>query len=654
MGSFVKYYIDTAFTANGPFVLFDSIMVYTQDTYTHTVAKGANGQNQIEYYQMRTVSGCPGNTANSQPGGVYASMKLDATNPGGGLANINWNPIISPNLPSASGIYKLFREYPGGSNNWTQIASTPDTFYVDTVTLCNAVLNYRVEMEDTLGFDTAGTPFFCSSVSSIDGDLFSDVNAPPVPIIDSVTVIPIINKSFIAWSQNTAPDCQGYIVYRLDAGAWVPIDTIYGDTNITYTDQIADPCSNFQTYNVAAFDSCWNKSPLGLKHNTIKVDAKPDICDDKMDIWWNSYINMLPSLGGYNIYYTENAGALTFLANVSSNDTTYEHIGLNNGSEYCYYIQAFDNGGQKSSTSCVKCLFANKPNQPQFVYLRVATVEDNNTNSEVRLHTDTSGFVMEYKLYRSTDNVSYSQLSSIPPSINPLIVYDDYTAMVNEIAYYYYVIVVDSCGNDVLTSDTARTMFLKVEAKDNLVNVLTWNDYEGWNPAVSGSPIFYDLYRKVDGVLNPILPLTQLSYGTLIYEDDVSSTMLITGAGRFDYFLHAVEGNGNIFSFNDTAQSNIVQALQKPKLFVPNAFTPDKQDNNIFLPYGVFVDRDGYFFQIYNRWGQVVFETEDVNEGWDGTKNGGSANEGVYVYFIKFKNSKGEFFEKRGTVTLLR
>ncbi|MCF8299024.1 MAG: gliding motility-associated C-terminal domain-containing protein, partial [Saprospiraceae bacterium] len=97
-----------------------------------------------------------------------------------------------------------------------------------------------------------------------------------------------------------------------------------------------------------------------------------------------------------------------------------------------------------------------------------------------------------------------------------------------------------------------------------------------------------------------------------------------------------------------------VQALQKPKLFVPNAFTPEAESNNVFMPYGVFVDGSGYVFQIYNRWGQVIFETNDLYEGWNGMVDGTIATEGVYVYFIKFKNSKGEMFEKRGTVTLLK
>ena len=56
---------------------------------------------------------------------------------------------------------------------------------------------------------------------------------------------------------------------------------------------------------------------------------------------------------------------------------------------------------------------------------------------------------------------------------------------------------------------------------------------------------------------------------------------------------------------------------------------------------------------IYNRWGQLIFETNDINEGWDGTKNGNPCNIGVYVWAIYYEGGEGEITNK-GTVTLVR
>ena len=59
-------------------------------------------------------------------------------------------------------------------------------------------------------------------------------------------------------------------------------------------------------------------------------------------------------------------------------------------------------------------------------------------------------------------------------------------------------------------------------------------------------------------------------------------------------------------------------------------------------------------FLIYDRWGEKVFETNDINIGWDGTYKGEPLNIGVFVYFIKGKLKNGDDISKKGNVTLMR
>jgi trimeric autotransporter adhesin len=91
--------------------------------------------------------------------------------------------------------------------------------------------------------------------------------------------------------------------------------------------------------------------------------------------------------------------------------------------------------------------------------------------------------------------------------------------------------------------------------------------------------------------------------------------------------------------------------------YVPNAFTPDGDEyNNVFQP--VFHSGyDAYSFTmfIFDRWGEVLFETHDVNKGWDGTYNGKQAKEGVYTWAISFKlYGTDEKAEYNGSVTKIR
>ena len=106
----------------------------------------------------------------------------------------------------------------------------------------------------------------------------------------------------------------------------------------------------------------------------------------------------------------------------------------------------------------------------------------------------------------------------------------------------------------------------------------------------------------------------------------------------------------------DTAISyiNLVPALI---YYVPNAFTPDGDDhNNLFKPvFSTGYNVDKYSFMIFNRWGEVIYETEDIGAGWDGTYKGLPSQEGVYTWKIQVMKSNNAFREMEvGHVTLLR
>ena len=59
-------------------------------------------------------------------------------------------------------------------------------------------------------------------------------------------------------------------------------------------------------------------------------------------------------------------------------------------------------------------------------------------------------------------------------------------------------------------------------------------------------------------------------------------------------------------------------------------------------------------FRIYNRWGNLLFETKDLNKGWDGTYNGTPQPFGVYVYDMEAVTNTGRLVNRHGNVTLVR
>ena len=107
--------------------------------------------------------------------------------------------------------------------------------------------------------------------------------------------------------------------------------------------------------------------------------------------------------------------------------------------------------------------------------------------------------------------------------------------------------------------------------------------------------------------------------------------------------------------FDTASMSVLVKDITT--FFAPNAFSPDGDGlNDYFKVYGVNITQAEFF--IFNRWGDIIFKTNDLEEGWDGTKNGEEMPEGVYVWLVKYISDEGEnkiiSKSERGTVTLLR
>ncbi|MDD3876787.1 MAG: gliding motility-associated C-terminal domain-containing protein [Bacteroidales bacterium] len=626
--SFNSYHIFSSTSPTGPFTLVDTVPILSQTSYTHV---GANANTNSVYYYIQTRSGCDGLPQFwSISTDTLQSINLTAVNNGSGNAQLDWNPISNPLLPTSDTWYMIYREYPSGI--WQLIDSTQSLQYFEAITLCNANINYRIEIADSSG---------CISVSNIDGDVFQDLIAPDEPLLDSVSVNITDGTVSIGWTPSISPDADGYVVYQNIGGIWTAIDTVWGGSSASYLHSPSNANSASQSYTIAAFDSCMNISPMVLEHKTIYLTASIDICDAIMTLNWTPYINMSPLLTGYRVWCSENNGPWNLLSTVSAGTTTYTHSGLQASTEYCYYIQAFNDNGISSSSNKV-CMLAVSQLQPQFVYLKTATVV-NNSYVDVSFLADSAAYIKQFKIQRSLSSTGpFTTIASLPFT-SPSLTYSDLTALVNYNSYYYKIVVVDSCDNEI-SSNLGRTIYLTAEGIGDMTNEIYWNNYELW----SGTVQSYNIYRKVDDNFEP---LANVPSNVNSYVDNVSN--FTSSEGLFTYYVVANEGLGNIYNLSEVSTSNQAIAKQIPKMFVPSAFVP-KGYNKVFKPFGIFIDASDYSFLIFSRWGEVIFETTDPNVGWDGTYRGNDAQFGVYTYLIQFRNTDNVLIQKRGTVTLLR
>ncbi len=92
-------------------------------------------------------------------------------------------------------------------------------------------------------------------------------------------------------------------------------------------------------------------------------------------------------------------------------------------------------------------------------------------------------------------------------------------------------------------------------------------------------------------------------------------------------------------------------------IFIPNAFTPNGDGNNdVFMPQTVLIQEslESYEFLIFDRWGNLVFKTNNIAVGWNGSQNGEVAQEDVYVWTINFKTRGDHAWSYIGHVSLIR
>ncbi len=183
------------------------------------------------------------------------------------------------------------------------------------------------------------------------------------------------------------------------------------------------------------------------------------------------------------------------------------------------------------------------------------------------------------------------------------------------------------------------------------------------------APITFIVDPPNAGIVNVNYDFETDSEITRVLRTDVSHMVFAEAdEDKFYRFSHWEMNNGDMImdpispvnTMNFYGQDTVVAHFVKEELtfYFPNSFTPNNDGvNDIFLPVIYAADPEHYEFQIFNRWGQKVFETTDPKVGWEGDFNGGThyAQDDIYIYRLKIKWFHAEEYEERdGTVYIFR
>jgi gliding motility-associated-like protein len=240
--------------------------------------------------------------------------------------------------------------------------------------------------------------------------------------------------------------------------------------------------------------------------------------------------------------------------------------------------------------------------------------------------------------------------------------------------------VIDANGRVAATSAAIRPVFLITNPGKYTITLKTSNSFTGQSAfatnqdfTVYENPVAsFDLRPSIVYVPDTELTTFNFSTGAPEYRwefgDGGSSTeiepkYIYKVEGAYDVVLVAINDHGDGAVCSDTLTRQVT-AKQGGLTKVPNAFTPNlggpsggqagnNTFNDVFLP--IVKGADEFSMQVFDRWGNLVFETNSSQIGWDGyDKNGKLMPAGVYVYRLTIRLSDGQRSTQIGDITMIR
>lgn len=202
---------------------------------------------------------------------------------------------------------------------------------------------------------------------------------------------------------------------------------------------------------------------------------------------------------------------------------------------------------------------------------------------------------------------------------------------------------------------------LTTSSVNGCVNSITYDDYiyVEDNPSASFTASSTSLLS-----LNTDVQFTNSTIGAVSYVWDFDDDTANSTATNPDHTFPDTESAGyvvTLYAYSPIgcvdSVSQVITIKQEIIFYIPNTFTPDGDEfNQNFMPvFTAGFDASDFELYIRNRWGETIFESRDVNAGWDGTYNGKLVQAGTYVWHLEFKDELNDArYLHTGHITIIR
>lgn len=541
------------------------------------------------------------------------------------------------------GTYTLTVFGAGSQSDNIQIQVFPDTIPSFEVYACNngeqISINvtddnydhYVVSYSDGSPNDTVfnnGPKQFVDTLSglttiTVTGQYFKGVDncTPAAKTINfpiNITTSPSINMLRMLENNEIELDMtmQQHVLHRLEVsvngGAFSVLQTLLNHSGpLLVSHPNIRPDRNIYCFRLVAFNPCSNAA----------FQTSSAVC--------TSQLTVTAKDGANELNWTNSGGSVSIIKNgqtfspVTVGFTVDGNVVCN--TEYCYQLLVTYSGGAQSY-SLVRCVTAFSTETPTAIE-NVTAIAGSETGVTLNWREDPNFPVERYNILRSG---SFFSNDSLPPFADP--------GYATEGGHCYSISYKDECGNDSPPGIEVCPIRLTGDLGDNNVITLNWTEYAGWRNGVDNYVV-----EKYDGNGN-FMQIFQA--GTELTLTDNANDPLN------QVYIYIVRANANEFGLGQ-AVSNAVMIIKDPNIYYPAAFTPNGDNlNDLFRVFGQYIIN--FEMRIFNRWGELMFTTRDMEEGWDGTFNGREMPEGTYVFVAEISDLAGRVHERSGSVHLLR
>jgi gliding motility-associated-like protein len=473
---------------------------------------------------------------------------------------------------------------------------------------------------------------------------FAQINCtvPFPPVLTLVSVQPETGKTEFTWTLSQSSDIAAYVLYTNNDGVGMAIDTLWDPIATNYTLTTTATKYFSVSYVIAAHRVPNCISPLSNALNTIFCTSEIDTCNNEIILKWNSYPDYPKRVLEYRIYVSIDETPLTEMYRVDNKTTNFTISDFATDSKYFFVVKAILEDGSVSSSNKTPLLSTKMQRAPEWINADNATVNSNNKIS-LSFSVDPLSELTQYILERrSGSSSSFLKIANLVSEDKSVLFIDNQADI--SVINYYRLSAINSCNNPITVSNLSSNIVLSLARSGNDLN-LSWNSYKNWLGMVSSYNLFINtgLGYEEKRVLQPNDTVCSLGYKELMYE---------VSGDKVCFYISATE-TFNPHGVTGVSHSSIACTEPTEIITVPNIFTPNNDLlNDFFKPVLSFTPIE-YHLVVSDRKGNILFETGDFNEAWDGSQNGNKHPQDVCLWFLKVTTPSGKSISRTGTVTIV-